>query len=284
MLKLSRKPVALFLNDGSVIVTALLFAFTISPFAPWWVILIGIFFAVVIAKHLYGGLGFNPFNPAMAGFVFVLLCFPSQMNVWPAAPGISEIKPDISTYIAMIFQTGSLEKNTIDAISGASPLNDMKSQLSLMAMVSEIDESPIYGNFAGKGWEVINIALLAGGIFMLLAGIIRWHIPVAVLTGLFMTSLFFYAIDAETYASPVFHLCAGGTMLAAFFIATDPVTAPATPRGRLVYGFMIGMTAYIIRNWGGYPDGFAFAVLIANSAAPIISYYTVPKVVGENVS
>ena len=282
MLVLRRKPVGFFLADGSVIVTALLFAFTVSPFTPWWVCLSGIFFAVVFAKHLYGGLGFNPFNPAMAGYVFVLLCFPAQINVFPIINADMDTTIGLSESISIIFSQQEALSRGFDAISGASPLNHMKSQLGLMAMVSEIRTDPMYGTLAGRGYEIVNLALLGGGIILLFMGVIRWRIPVAVLGGMFITGMLFYFYDNDAYASPVFHLFAGGTMLAAFFIATDPVTAPATPRGSLYYGLLIGCIAYIIRVWGGYPDGFAFAVLIANSAAPLLAHYTRPRVLGES--
>jgi Na+-translocating ferredoxin:NAD+ oxidoreductase subunit D len=282
MLVLRGKPVGFFLTDGSVIVTALLFAFTVSPYTPWWVCFSGIFFAVVFAKHMYGGLGFNPFNPAMAGYVFVLLCFPAQINVFPVINNDADTVVGISESIAIIISQQDVIMGGIDALSSASPLNHMKSQLGLMAMVSEIRTGPMYGTLAGRGYEIVNLALFGGGILLLLMGVIRWRIPVTVLAGMFITSMLFYFYDNDAYASPVFHLFAGGTMLAAFFIATDPVTAPATPRGSLYYGLLIGCIAYIIRAWGGYPDGFAFAVLIANSASPLLAHYTRPRVLGES--
>ncbi|MFQ5658846.1 MAG: electron transport complex subunit RsxD [Gammaproteobacteria bacterium] len=282
MLRLRHKQVALFLKDGSVLVTALLFAFTISPFTPWWISFIGIGFAVIIAKHVYGGIGFNPFNPAMAGYVFVLLSFPAQMNLWPPATGVSGSMPGISDYVTLIFSGHAAAGNPLDAISGATPLNHMKSQLGLMMMVSEIRTAPLYGTLAGKGWEWVNMALLLGGFALLCMRIIKWRIPVAVLSGLFAASLLFHLYDSETYAGPMFHLFAGGTMLGAFFIATDPVTAATTPKGRLIYGVLIGVLIFTIRTWGGYPDGIAFAVLLLNSAVPLINRYTRPRVLGED--
>lgn len=283
MLRLAGKPV-LYLKDGSVIITALLFAMTITPFTPFWISLIGIGFAVVFAKHLYGGLGYNIFNPAMAGYVFILLCFPAQMNLWPGAAGSDVMTPTIGEYIGVIF-SGGLHTNTgLDALSGASPLNTMKSQLNSMAMVPEIINNPIYGSVAGRGWQQLNLAFLAGGIGLLFLGVIRWHIPAGVLAGMFCGSLFFYIQDSATHVSPLFNLFSGGTMLAAFFIATDPVTAPTTNAGRILFGIMIGLIAYSIRAWGGYPDGFAFAVLIANVFAPLISQYTNPRILGEDRS
>lgn len=273
MLKLRHRPCELFLADGSAVVTALLFALCLSPLAPWWVNFSGIAFAIVIAKHVYGGLGYNPFNPAMAGFVFVLLCFPEQMIYWPSLQ-----HPDFPGYIAII---AGKDPATIDALSGATALQQMKSQLGLMNMVSEIRLDPIFGYFAGSGWEWITLMYLFGGTGLLIAGVIRWHTPVAMILGLFLSSLVFNWYDSDVYASPLFHLCAGGSLLCAFFIATDPVTSPGTVRGRLVFGFMIGILCYLIRTWGAYPDGVAFAVLIANACVPLIEILTRPRVVGE---
>ena len=280
MLKLRKRPVELFLKDGSAIVTALLFAFTVSPFTPWWVNFTGIFFAIVFAKHLYGGLGHNPFNPAMAGYVFILLCYPTYMTLWPSA-AIGTVTPDISDYLEIIFMGKESVTISIDAISGATVLDNMKSQLGLSSMISEIRTDPNYSTLAGRGWDMVNLSFLVGGVFMMLGGVIYWRLTVSTLAGLFIISLLFYISDGETYASPIFHLFAGGSMLAAFFIVTDPVTAPTTVKGRISYGLLIGILAYIIRVWGGYPDGFAFAVLLANAANPVISHYTTPRVLGE---
>ena len=281
LLKISNKQIAQHLGDGSAVVTGLLFALTITPYTPWWITLIGVSFAIVFAKHLYGGLGYNPFNPAMAGYVFILLCFPAQMNIWPTVSGFADVAPGLGDYLSMIFLGQPTAGNPIDAISGASPLNHMMSQLDLMAMVSEIQADPLYGNFAGAGWEWINMAFLLGGCALLFMRVIHWQIPMAMLAGMFGASLLFNLYDAEIYASPMFNLFAGGTMLGAFFIATDPVTAATTPKGRLIYGALIGVIAYTIRTWGGFPDGIAFGVLIVNLAVPLIDQYTRPRVLGE---
>ena len=280
LLRLTGKA-AFLLRDGSALVTALLFGLTISPFTPWWINLLGMFFALVFAKHLYGGLGYNIFNPAMAGYIFILLCFPAQMNHWPGVADAGGITPTLGDYAGLIFSGGLHGHAAVDALSGASPLNHMKSQLNSMAMVPEITRYPIYGTLAGKGWEELNLAFLAGGVALLFLRVIRWHIPLAVLTGLFGSSLIFYIHDSAVHVSPVFHLFSGGTMLAAFFIATDPVTAPTTNTGRIVFGLLIGILAFAIRTWGAYPGGFAFAVLLGNVFAPLISHYTNPRVLGE---
>ena len=262
-----------FLRDGSAIVTGLLFAVSISPLAPWWVCLCGIAFAIIIAKHAFGGIGYNIFNPAMAGFVFVLVCFPVQMNTWPDLQA-----QGLGAYLGSIFPMAGRE---LDMLSGATPLDDLKTRLEMMEMVSEIKTASIYGYFGGAGWEWINVLFMLGGIYLLVRGVIKWQIPAAVLTGIFIVSAAFYFFDADTYASPLFHLFSGGTMLCAFFIATDPVTASTTVRGRLVYGAMIGILICLLRQWGAFPDGVAFAVLLANIFVPLIDLLTRPRAFGE---
>ena len=275
MLKLRRRPAKAFLMDGSAVVTGLLFALTISPLSPWWITLSGIAFAIIVAKHLYGGLGHNLFNPAMAGYVFVLLCFPAQMNVWPAA---LENPLTLVSYLQAIL--GS-EQINFDAISGATVLGDIKSQLGSMSMISEIRLDPIYGHYGGLAWEWISGGFMLGGIALLLFRVIKWQIPVATLAGIVILSIIFNFYDNDIYATASFHLFSGGIFLCAFFIASDPVTASTTPAGRLIYGCLIGILIYLIRVWGDYPDGVAFAVLGANALVPLIDYYTRPSVIGE---
>lgn len=262
LLKSRGRELRLFLKDGSAIVTGLLFALMITPYAPWWISLAGITFGLVFAKHLYGGLGHNLFNPAATGFVFVLLCFPVIMNNWPAPRDMGA--------------------ETIDAVSGATALGHMQNRLASMNMVSEIRNDPLFGTMAGRGWEWINLAYLLGGIGLVVMGVVGWRIPVAVLGSLFLTSLFFNMYSSDTFAPPLFHLFSGGAILGAFFVATDPVTASTTPRGKLIYGCLIGVITYVIRIWGAYPDGVAFAVLLGNAMVPFIDKYTRPKVLGEN--
>jgi len=280
ILVLRKRPLQDFMYDGSAVITGLLFALTITPFAPWWVSLSGIFFAIVIAKNLYGGLGYNIFNPAMAGYVFVLICFPVELNYWPAL--VSEVGTGDSGFIGsleIIFI--GLSNEGLDSLSGATPMAFTKSQLSGMAMLSEFSDGPLFGVLGGKGWEWIGLAFLAGGIWLIIKGIIKWQIPLILILILFALSLVFHGYDPERYASSMFNLFSGGTLLAAFFIATDPVTAPSTPRGKIIYATGIGLLIYIIRTWGGYPDGIAFAILIMNTAVPFIDDVTRPDVVGK---
>jgi electron transport complex protein RnfD len=280
VLKLRQEEIAPALKNGTAIITAILFALTISPYTTWWVNLTGVAFAIIIAKHLFGGLGKNPFNPAMAGYVFVLLCFPVKMAYWPDLSGLNEQELTLWQNINIIF-SGLPVGQELDALSGATPLSNMKVELGLMTMVSEIEMNPLYGGLGGKGWEWIAVAYLAGGIWLLINKVIRWQIPVTVIATIFVVSLLFNFIDTDMYPSALFHLFSGGTMLCAFFIATDPASSSTTPKGKIIYAMGIGLLIYIIRTWGGYPDGIAFSILIMNALVPLIDYYTRPETLGE---
>lgn len=280
MLFLRKKPLRLFLFDGSAVVTALLFALCLSPYTPVWVNFSGICFAIIVAKHLYGGIGNNVFNPAMAGYVFVLLCFPVYMTSWPLPAGVVDEHASLIQLLSIIF-TGPTSVENIDSLSGATTLAWTKSQLSGMSMVAEIRTSPLFGSFAGKGTEWIAIAWLCGGMWLLVQHIIKWQMPVYFIGTIFITGLLFNWYDSDIYLPPLLVLFSGGIMLAAFFIITDPVTASTTPRGKIIYVIGIGLLTYIIRTWGAYPDGVAFAVLLMNATVPLIDNYTRPRVFGE---
>jgi electron transport complex protein RnfD len=280
MLKLRNRPLKPFLTDGSAIVTAVLLAIALPPLAPWWLVTIGVLFAIIFAKHLYGGLGYNPFNPAMVAYVVLLISFPLEMTTWLPVSVLSEHPLDITSAFQMIF-TGQLSSGiSIDALSGATPLDAMKTQIGLLQNPADIVQQPLFGLFGGKGWEWINILFAVGGLYLIYRRVISWHIPVAMLLSLAIISSITYLISPEMSGSPLFHLLSGGTMLGAFFIATDPITASTTVKGRIVFGAGVGLLTYIIRVWGGYPDGVAFAVLLMNMMVPLIDYYTQPKVYG----
>lgn len=275
MLKLRGQPLRVYLYDGSVIVTAILFAVVITPYTPWWVNLCGIGFAVIFAKHIYGGLGYNLFNPAMAGYAFVLICFPVEMNHWP---DLSDTATAGFIDTLQIILTGSTP--ALDGMTGATSLGYVKSQLNGMAMYSEIRTSPLFGIVGGKGWEIIALAWLLGGIWLLINKIIQWHMPVIFIVSIFVLSLFFYWIDNDIYATPLFHVFSGGTLLAAFFILTDPVTSPASTWGKCIFAILVALITVVIRNWGAYPEGIAFAVLGLNAAVPLINDLSRRKVFG----
>lgn len=281
MLALRNRPLKPFLTDGSAIVTAVLLAIALPPLAPWWLTTIGVLFAIIFAKHLYGGLGYNPFNPAMVAYVLLLISFPLEMTTWLPVSTLSEHPLDFTSAFNVIF-SGQLQGGiAIDTISGATPLDAMKTQIGLMQAPSEIINQPLFGSFGGKGWEWLNIWFAIGGIFLIFRRVINWHIPVAMLVSLTTISFITWLIAPEITGSPIFHLLSGGTMLGAFFIATDPVTAATTIKGRLIFGAGVGLLTYIIRVWGGYPDGIAFAVILMNMLVPLIDYYTQPKVYGS---
>lgn len=284
MLYLRGKPVRETLADGSAVITGLLLALSLPPLAPWWIPVIGALFAIVVAKQLYGGLGYNPFNPAMVGFVVLIISFPLQMTLWPPVRGVGEGLLSLTDTLSMIFAETPPPGMTLDAITMATSLDAAKTGFSLFDTWSEITAGPAFGHVGGRGWEWINFWYLAGGLWLLRRGAIQWHIPVAMLGALFVLSNPFFAADSDSFASPVFHLFSGATMLGAFFIATDPVSAATTPKGRLWFGAGIGVLVYIIRTWGGYPDGVAFAVLLMNMAVPTIDYYTRPRVFGHGKS
>lgn len=274
------------LTDYSVLVTAALLAFALPSLTPWWVTATGALFAVIVAKHLYGGLGFNIFNPAMAGYVVILIAFPMHLNLW-IAPRMGDLDYQHLTVLQTLQYTltGSLPDGILfDAISRATPLDVMKSGLNNARTVAEIRAIPVMGDFGGRGWEWIGNFLAFGGFWLLIKKIIRWQIPVGVGLGLLVPATIMYMVEPGSNASPGFHLFSGATILCAFFIATDPVSAATSPKGRLIYGIGIGFLIYCIRRWGSYADGVAFAVLLMNMAVPTIDYLTRPHIIGHDLS
>ncbi|MDH3589274.1 MAG: RnfABCDGE type electron transport complex subunit D, partial [Gammaproteobacteria bacterium] len=280
MLRLRGRNLPLYLGDYSAVVTAVLLAFALPALTPWYVTAIGTVFAIVFAKHIYGGLGFNPFNPAMAGYVLLLIAYPAPLaDLWISPRGMDG-GLSVGQTLATIFSASPPEMLTWDAITSATPLDQVQSNLSRSMTMSEISAEPMMSSNVVGAWLWFNLAIAAGGIYMLIRGVIRWHIPVAVLAGLASMALIFYLVDADRYPSPLFHLTTGAAMLGAFFIATDPVSAATSIRGRLIYGLGIGALTYTIRTWGAYPDGMAFSVLLMNMAVPAIDYFTIPAAYG----
>ncbi len=279
ILRLRNKPVKPHITDGSALVSAWLFALCLPMHSPWWLVVVGIGFTMIAGKHLYGGLGFNPFNPAMVGYVALLISFPREMTSWHLPSTVTGETLGLLDSIRFSF-TGAVPEQW-DSLTGATPLDHVRTQLGLEVSMSEITSSPLFGTLAGSGWEWIALGWLVGGIWMLYKHTIRWHIPVSMLGSLTAISLLFYLINPESSPSPLFHLLSGASLIGAFFIATDPVSAATTNTGRIIYGAFIGLLIYIIRTWGGYPDAVAFAVLLANICVPLIDYYTQPKAYGE---
>jgi len=281
-LKLRGRPALPALRDLSALVTALLFALAVPPILSWWLTLLGMVFTIGVAKQLYGGLGYNPFNPAMAGYVFLLVSYPLAMTSWLPPHMLAEQTLGFIDSVRLIFTGTPPAGLTWDAITMATPLDQMRTQLDQNLMIEEIRASPLWGDFGGRGWEWVGNWFLLGGIFLLWRRVISWHIPVSMLLGLLITAGFFWTLDPQTHPFPAFHLFSGGAILGAFFIATDPVSACTTPKGQLIFGAAIGVLVFVIRTWGGYPDAVAFAVLLMNIAAPTIDYYTQPRVFGHD--
>ncbi len=282
-LRLRGQPLRPFLSDGSAVITAMLIALCLPPLAPWWLIASGTAFAILIAKHLYGGLGANPFNPAMVGYAVLLVSFPAHLSRWlpPDIAGLQTMDLSLGDVLHTIFAGQLPDPLRWDAITSPTPLSAVRTALATGRTLQEAATTPIFGAFGGKGWDWINLGILAGGMWLLALRIIRWHTPVAMLAGLAIPAAFLYAIDPGTYPGPLFHLTASASLLGAFFIATDPVSSATSDRGKLIYGAGIGIVTYVIRTWGGHPDGVAFAVLLMNLSVPLIDRFTVPRIHGH---
>jgi len=281
MLKLRNRPIKPFLSDNSALLTAWLLALSIPPLAPWWLIVVGTAFAISVSKHLYGGLGNNPFNPAMIGYAVLIISFPVHMTHWLAPHAVGNIDFSFTEQLSYVFNGVFPDGMTLDAVTMATPLYTLKTQLHLNLSVDEIRNMPIFGHLAGKGSEMIAVGFAIGGAYLLFARIISWHLPVAFLASLFATAGIFYLVDPAHYVAPVFHWFSGASMLAAFFILTDPVTSPTTAKGKLIFAAAIGVLTYLIRTFGGFPDGVAFATLLLNICVPLIDAWTQPKVFGK---
>jgi len=289
VLRLRNRPIKSTLSDNSALLTGLLIALAIPPFLPWWMSLIGVYFAIIFAKQLYGGLGFNPFNPAMVGYVLLLISFPTEMTSWLPSINLANQQPDLLqslqlTFLGLTSDGLSLQDFRLlaDGYTMATPLDETKTAFSLGLMTTEIiQEDRFLPNLTG--WIWLNIYFLIGGLFLLFNRIIRWQIPMAMLISLFATASFLNMIDDELFLPGWIHLLSGATMIGAFFIATDPVSAATTPKGRIIYGAAIGFFIIIIRTFGGYPDAVAFSVLLLNIAVPTIDHYTKPKVYGSQI-
>jgi len=245
--------------DGSAAITGVLLGFNLPSNLPIWIIILGALFAIGVAKMSFGGLGCNPFNPAIVGRIFLLISFPVQMTTWPVA--------------------GQWMHYT-DVQTGATPLGIMKGVISGAPGVS-LDQLPssldlFLGNNPGSFGEISALALILGGIYLIWKKVITWHIPVSILVTVFVFSGIMYLVNPALYASPLTHLLTGGLMLGAIFMATDYVTSPMNPKGQLLYGVCIGLITVIIRLFGSYPEGMSFAILIMNSFTPLINNYIKP--------
>ena len=274
-LRLRNREPTLYLKDYSVLVTSTLLCIALPPYAPWWLVMTGILAAVILGKHVFGGLGYNPFNPAMVGYVVLLISFPLQMSSWQAPRGLGDM-PGLSEALAALFLPA-----TYDGITMATPLDLLRQNKGLL-MEDLYQQSPQFGQWAGVGWEWVNMAFLAGGLWLIYRGIFTWHAPLAMLVTLGLcAAIGFDSGSSESGGSPLLHWLSGATMFGAFFIITDPVSGATSNRGRLLFGALVGILLYLIRVHGNYPDAVAFAVLILNFAAPFIDQYTQPTTYGH---
>jgi len=261
-------------SDLSVLVTSTLLCIALPPYAPWWLIVIGVLTAVLLGKQVFGGLGYNPFNPAMVGYVVLLISFPVQMSHWAPPRGLGDVPGLVETW-QHLFAPGG-----IDAVTAATPLDLLRQNTGLLFDDLLTERAELSG-WAGVGWFEVNLAFLAGGAWLLHRRIFTWHAPIAMLVALSLSALMGYdGGSSESGGSALFHLFSGATMFAAFFIITDPVSSAVSNRGRLIFGALIGLLIYLIRVLGNYPDAVAFAVLILNFCAPFIDHYTQPTVYG----
>ncbi len=266
--------------DGSGILTAWLLAISLPPFAPWWIAVLGSLFAVIIGKQVFGGLGQNVFNPAMAARVMLLISFPLEMTSW--------IAPDANAPGFMDSLRVTFMSQHMDGMASASLLGHVKTEFTRGVGLDQALAgyySPLHmllGSRAGSLGESAALLLLIGGLFLIARRIITWHAPVAMLLGVAVPALIFNAINANHYAGPMYHLLSGGLMLGAFFIVTDPVTSPNTATGQLIFGFGCGLFTWIVRTWGGYPEGVAFAVMLMNTLTPLIDQYVKPRIYGRD--
>jgi electron transport complex protein RnfD len=251
------------ITDGSAALTGLLLAMNLPSTSPWWLIVVGNFFAIVIAKQIYGGLGYNPFNPALVGRVVLLISFPVHMTArWVTASRFGT-----------------------DAVTTATPLSRMKESLATLGHIDiafgkEEVLNLLIGNRAGCLGETSVVLLALGGLFLIWKRIISWRIPVMFIGSLWVMTGVFHLIDPAHYANPSFHVITGGLFIGAIFMATDYVTSPVTRSGMLIFGAGCGIITVLIRLWGAYPEGVSFAILLMNAATPLIDRYTKPKVFG----
>jgi electron transport complex protein RnfD len=279
------------IGDGSAALTGLLLALTLPAYLPWWMVVFAAAAAIMLAKQLYGGLGYNLFNPALAARVILLVSFPLNMTAWiiPMHVGTPVIDLYNLNACLSLFLFGPETLNTtLDAITMASPLGHIKTEWSQGVAFADALRSYDYsyldaflGREAGSIGETSALALLLGGIYLLARHTISWHIPLTYLATVLVLATIFNLIDPAHYAPPLFHLLAGGLMLCAFFMATDPVSSPVTPLGQVIFGVGCGVLTWTIRTYGGYPEGAMFAVILMNCAVPLIDHYSRPRVYGR---
>ena len=266
------------LRDGSAIVTGLLLAFNLPSNIPIWILILGSLVAIGVGKMTFGGLGRNPFNPALIGRVFMLISFPVQMTSWPK-PSIS---PDYLQWrfesLQTVFNFGAYSPDYIDAFTGATPLGLLREGGEMPSTISLL-----IGNVGGSFGEIASGALLLGFVYLLVRKVITWHIPISIILSTLVFTGILYMVNPEIHATPLFHILTGGFILGAVFMATDYVTSPMYSTGMIIFGVGIGIMTVLIRVFGDYPEGMSFAILIMNAFVPLINKYIKPKRFGKEV-
>ena len=257
------------ITDGSALITGILLAFNLPANLPIWMIIVGALIAIGVAKLSFGGLGYNIFNPALVGRVFLLVCFPVQMTSWPTA-----VENNLSL---------------VDAVTGETTLGIIKEGLMYGETMSTISEKIpsamelLLGITSGSAGEMSALALLLGGIFLIVRKVITWHIPVTILVTMAVMTGIFWLVNPEMYASPLIHILSGGAILGAFYMATDLVTSPMTKKGMMIFAIGIAVITVVIRLFGAYPEGVSFAILIMNAFVPLIDKYFKPRRFGTKI-
>lgn len=277
-------------DDYSATVTGLLLALTLPPHVPWWICVVGGVFAIAVGKQLYGGLGFNMFNPALIARVFLLISFPVELTLWPEPLSLfSDQAYSLSQAFAIIFGGHESAGMALDALTAATPLGQVRTEVGLghtvqQALGGNYGFSYLYaggGFLGGSVGETSALLLAAGGYWLIHKKLITWHTPASMILGCLVPATVMWLINGQSYPDPLFHLLTGGLIMGAFFMATDMVTSPVTPQGQILFGAGCGLLTYIIRTWGGYPEGVSFAIVIMNSAVPLIDQYTRPAIYGQ---
>ncbi len=280
----SWKAVGRSLTDGSAIVTGVLLALNLPASSPWWLVLVGALVAMSLGKHLFGGLGNNPFNPALVARVFLLISFPTHMVA-------SAYTPPVAGFGESSEKAAARYEEQVDARSYATPLTALQEAIEksdpeeARAAIAELRRNyPMWhlfvGNIGGSLGEVSALALLLGALLLFWRRSITWHIPIPLLLAVLLTTGLPWLLAPDSFANPLFHLLSGGLLLGAFFMATDMVTSPVSPRGMVVFGVGIGVITAVIRLWGGYPEGISFAILMMNGAVPLLDKYFKPAKFG----
>ena len=284
---LAGRPIRSGIMDGSALLTGVLLALSLPPWAPWWIGAVGAGFAIVVGKQVFGGTGQNIFNPAMLARVMLLVSFPVEMTTWlephlwwsGTSPGWLE---------GWLITFG--HSTATDGVTGATILGYARTELGMNHSLSQILPGHYQASAAALGWtggslgETAEWLVLLGGLWLLWRRVITWYIPVGMLGAMLVLASGFHLLDPQRFADPGLHLLSGGLMMGAFFIATDPVTSPISSLGQVVFGIGCGALVYIIRTWGGYPEGVAFAVVLMNAATPLIDHYIRPRAYGRTWS